>query len=78
MPNNAEEVIGSPNLSPESGKTVARDWTFWVEVSPLPALYTVFYDVTSGSITIDGRQDIRSNFIALVAFGSASARRVPL
>jgi len=57
--NNAEEVIDGLNLHIESGKTVALVGPSGGGKSTTCALLPRFYDVTSGSITIDG-QDIRS------------------
>lgn len=57
--NNAEEVIDGLNLHIESGKTAALVGPSGGGKSTTCALLPRFYDVTSGSITIDG-QDIRS------------------
>ena len=57
--NNAEDVINGLNLHIESGKTVALVGPSGGGKSTTCALLPRFYDVTSGSITIDG-QDIRS------------------
>ncbi len=56
---NAEDVIDGLNLHIESGKTVALVGPSGGGKSTTCALLPRFYDVTSGSITIDG-QDIRS------------------